>query len=199
MRTPRNDSDYLAQLQDYYARQRCIPAYERLCRLWGLASRSAAAKVLERLRLQDFIERNADGAWVPTRRFFERPLAKQFVQAGQPATDAEAGLSHLLLDELLIDMPSRTLLLKVRGDSMIDANIFENDLVIVERQTQAMPGDIVVALVDGELTVKRLLKDQHGFLLRAENAAYPDIRPQGELTLIGVVTGLARRLRKATT
>ena len=196
MRTPQSDPEYLARLQDYFARWKTIPSYERLCALWGLASRSAAGKVLERLRRAEFLERTPDGAWVPARRFFVRQLARQAVQAGNPAADVEAGMTALLLDDLLVDTPSRTLLVKVRGESMREANIFDGDVVIVERQAQAAPGEIVVALVDGELTVKRLLRDGAGWLLHPENPEFADIRPEGELTLVGVVTGLARRLRK---
>jgi repressor LexA len=198
MRTPQSDPDYLSRLQDYFARWKCIPSYERLCALWGLASRSAAGKVLERLRRAGFLERTPDGAWTPARRFFERQMARQAVQAGNPAADVEAGMTALLLDDLLVDTPSRTLLVRVRGESMREANIFDGDVVIVERQAEASPGEIVVALVDGELTVKRLLRDGAGWLLHPENREFADIRPEGELTLVGVVTGLARRLRKGS-
>ena len=80
---------------------------------------------------------------------------------------------------------------------MSGANIFEGDVVIVERRQAAAPGEIVVALVDGELTVKRLLQDAQGWLLHPENPAFADIRPQGTLELVGIVTGLARRFAKA--
>ena len=69
MRTPQSDPEYLARLQDYFARWKTIPSYERLCVLWGLASRSAAGKVLERLRRAEFLERTPDGAWVPAGAF----------------------------------------------------------------------------------------------------------------------------------
>ena len=197
MRTPQNDLEHLARLQDYYSRHRSIPAYERLCSLWGLASRSAVGKVLERFRQQELIERTPDGDWVPSRSFFERLLAVQLVQAGLPATDLQSGVTPTLLDDLLVDTPSKTILLTVQGDSMSGANIFAGDVVIVERQENATAGEIVVALVDNELTVKRLVKDVEGWLLHPENSAFADIRPQGELQLIGVVTGLARRLKKS--
>jgi len=161
------------------------------------SSRSAVGKVLERLRQQGYLERTPDANWVPSRKFFERYLAEQAVQAGQPAPDAGAGLTPLLLDDMLVDTPSKTLLVTVRGESMSGANIFEGDVVIVERQSAALPGDIVVAVVDGELTIKRLLKDAQGWLLHPENPAFADIRPEGSLELVGVVTGLARRLRKS--
>jgi repressor LexA len=197
MRTAHSDPDYLSRLQDYYARWRCVPAYDRLCEILGLSSRSAVGKVLERLRQQGFLERTPDRAWIPARRFFERFMAHQSVQAGAPAADADSGLTTMLLDDLLVDIPSRTLLITVRGDSMSGANIFEGDVVIVERQTVATPGDIVVAVIDGELTVKRLEKDSEGWLLRPENPSFSEIRPFGGLEIVGVVTGLARRFRKA--
>lgn len=198
MRTPLNDLEYLSRLQDYYARYRCIPAYERLCSLWGMASRSAVGKVLERFRQQELVERTPDGDWIPSRSFFERLLAVQSVQAGLPATDLQAGVTPTLLDDLLVDTPSKTILLTVQGDSMSGANIFAGDVVIVERQESAAAGEIVVALVDNELTVKRLAKDGEEWLLHPENPAFADIRPQGELKLVGVVTGLARRLKKSS-
>lgn len=197
MRTAHSDPEYLSRLQDYYARWRSVPAYDRLCRLWGLASRSAVAKVLERLRRQGFLERTPDGAWIPSRQFFERFMAWQTVQAGAPDADADAGMIPLLIDDLLVDTPSRTLLVTVRGDSMSGANIFAGDVVVVERQPEAAPGEIVVALIDSELTVKRLQRDSAGWLLHPENPTYSDIRPKGGLELVGVVTGLARRLRKS--
>lgn len=196
MRTSQSDPAYLCRLQDYYARWRCIPAYERLCQVLQLSSRSAVGKVLERLRIQGYLERTPDGAWIPARQFFERFLARQAVQAGEPSVDTDAGLTTLLLDELLVETPSRTLLVTVRGDSMSGANIFEGDVVIVERQETAAPGEIVVALVDGELTVKRLEKDAQGWLLHPENPSFSDLRPRGTLELVGVVAGLARRFRK---
>lgn len=196
MRTPQNDREHLSRLQDYYARHRSIPAYERLCALWGIASRSAAGKVLERFCRQGWVERTPDNDWVPCRPFFARSLAAQPVQAGSPAADLQAGLTLTLLDELLVDTPSRTLLLTVQGESMAGANIFSGDVVVVELQEQANSGEIVVALIDGELTVKRLIREDNGWLLHPENPAFSDIRPQGELRLIGVVTGLARRLKR---
>ena len=197
MHITQNDLEYFIRLQDYYARYRCIPAYERLCALWGIASRSAVGKVLERFRRNELVERTPDGDWIPSRSFFERLLAVQSVQAGLPAVDLQAGMTPTLLDDLLVDTPSKTILLTVQGDSMSGANIFAGDVVIVERQESATAGEIVVALIDNELTVKRLVKDGEGWLLRPENPAFVDIHPQGEMKLIGVVTGLARRLKKS--
>lgn len=80
---------------------------------------------------------------------------------------------------------------------MIGANIFAGDVVIVERQKSAAAGEIVVALVDNELTIKTLIKDGEGWLLHPESPDFADIHPQGALLLVGVVTGLVRRMKKS--
>ncbi len=82
-------------------------------------------------------------------------------------------------------------LLRVRGDSMTGAGIFEGDLVIVRRQQTAAPGDLVVALVGEEATVKRLAVEDGRPVLRSENPAYPPIREAFEV--VGKVVGLLRR------
>jgi repressor LexA len=77
---------------------------------------------------------------------------------------------------------------------MIDAGIFEGDLVVVEKRPAAQKGDIVVAIVDGQFTLKRLDLEQGNFVLRPENPAYPVIRPEGALEIFGVMVGLVRKL-----
>ena len=87
--------------------------------------------------------------------------------------------------------------LRVRGESMINAHIVEGDLVLVRRQDHAHPGDIVVALVDGEATVKRFARDGHAVLLRPEHPTMaPIVVREGEkdLRIIGKVVGLVRGL-----
>jgi repressor LexA len=87
--------------------------------------------------------------------------------------------------------------LRVRGESMINAHIVEGDLVLVRRQSDAQPGDIVVALVDGEATVKRFARDAHAILLRPEHPTMaPIVIREGEkdLRILGKVVGLVRGL-----
>ena len=79
---------------------------------------------------------------------------------------------------------------------MRDAGILEGDLVVVEHNSPTKPGDIVVAVVDGELTVKTLRENAGGsFFLEAANPAYPPIHPQMSLELMGVVISVVRRVR----
>ena len=87
--------------------------------------------------------------------------------------------------------------LRVRGESMINAHIVEGDLVLVRRQDHAHPGDIVVALVDGEATVKRFAREGHAVLLRPEHPTMAPIvvrEGEKELRILGKVVGLVRGL-----
>jgi len=104
--------------------------------------------------------------------------------------DAEA----LTIDDYLIERPSSTVLIRVKGDSMMDAGILEGDLVVVEKSAAAKRGDVVVAIVDGQFTLKRLDTERGQFVLKPENKAYPVIRPEGALEIFGVMVGLVRKL-----
>jgi SOS-response transcriptional repressor LexA len=78
---------------------------------------------------------------------------------------------------------------------MVDAGIREGDIAVVERRADARSGQVVVALVDGEFTLKRLKYERGRPVLVAENRAYAAIRPQADLHIFGVVVGLARSYR----
>lgn len=188
------DNDYLGRLRDYYADARRIPSQQRLCELMGFASKTAAKKLLQRLETAGFVERTPDDdAWIPSPRFFERPLAETAVRAGGPDMIEGSQGELFLIDQYLVRQPSRTVMVPVKGDSMIDAGIHDGDLVVVERVKAASAGDIVVAIVDNEFTLKELGLEKGKFVLKPHNPAYPVIRPQGELEIFGVVTGLVRR------
>lgn len=84
-------------------------------------------------------------------------------------------------------------LLRVKGDSMIDAGIFDNDIIIVKRQNVAENGDIVVALIDDEATVKRFFKESDHIRLQPENKAMEPIIVK-DVKILGKVIGLIRRM-----
>ena len=190
------DGEYLAKLQDYYADWKNIPSYAKLCEVFGIASKSWVKAVLMRLSAAGFIERTPDGAWIPTRQFFARPLSDSSVQAGMPASVTETQGEYFVIDEMLINTPSETTLIPVRGDSMIEAGIHDGDVAVVEKRNLANIGDIVVAIVDNEFTLKTLDKERGKYILRPANQAYPVIRPQGTLEIFGVLIGLIRKYRK---
>ena len=187
------DSEYLIRLQDYYAKFRGFPSYTRLCDVLGLAAKSAVNKVLLRLASEGYLTRTPDDVWVPAQRFFERSLSDMPVAAGLPTSVPDATAEPFLIDQFLVHKPSKTTLVPVKGDSMIDAGIHEGDVVVVEVRPTANIGDIVVAVVDGEFTVKTLGGKRGKLVLLPANQAYPVIQPKGTLEIFGVVIGLVRK------
>lgn len=114
------------------------------------------------------------------------------VPAGNPAPCEENIESWVTIGETMAPKPANCFMLRVTGNSMIDAGIHEGDLVIVEQSREPRVDDIVVALIDGENTVKRFIKKNGKTYLKPENPEYRDIYPANELLIQGVVTGLLR-------
>jgi len=112
------------------------------------------------------------------------------VQAGQPVL-AEENIEDYVQIPGEAGGEAADMLLRVRGDSMRDAGILEDDLVVVRRQETADDGDIVVALVGDEATVKRFFREKDHIRLQPENDAYEPIRTK-EAELVGKVVGLLR-------
>lgn len=188
------DQDYLAQLQDYYAAHRALPSLASLGNLVGLRSKSSASALANRLKVAGYLTSTPDRRLAPAERFFERVVA-DYVRAGLPQAANDTGHETLAIDAYLVTRPSRTILLSVKGDSMVEAGLMEGDHIVVDRGQPAVVGDIVVAIVDNQFTVKYLAKDKRGFFLKPGNPAYPTIRPEGELEIHGVVIGSFRKYR----
>ena len=188
------DNQHLAKLQDYYARHRVLPSYARIGALVGMRSKASVAGMVLRLKSEGLLESSPDRRLKPGKRFFERPIGES-VRAGLPSPAADTGQETLTIDEYLVAQPSRTHLVKVKGNSMIDAGICDGDVVVVEKRTAANIDDIVVAVVDNEFTLKRLAREKGRMVLRPENKAYPVIRPRGDAEIFGVVVGLFRKYR----
>jgi len=189
-----NDRSYLTSLQDYYARHRALPSYASIGSLLGLKSKSSVAAMVARLKLAGFLDSTPDRRLAPTKRFFARALAEVPVRAGLPEQVDDSNSDALTIDDYLIERPSQTVLIRVKGDSMMDAGIFDGDLVVVEKRPSAKKGDIVVAIVDNQFTLKRLDVEDGKFVLRAENKAYAVIRPEGSLEIFGIMVGLVRKV-----
>jgi SOS regulatory protein LexA len=117
------------------------------------------------------------------------------VKAGFPSPAEEELIDTLSLDELLIQNREATFLLKVTGDSMTGAGILPADMVIVDRGQPPKSGDIVIAQVDGEWTMKYLRKRGGSVLLVPANPRYKPIAPKNELKIAGVVTAVVRKYK----
>ena len=127
-----------------------------------------------------------------THSAFKLPLYGAKVSAGFPSPADDFLESALDLNEYLIKHPSSTFLVRVTGDSMINAGIFPNDILIVDRSLEPLHGKIVVAVVNTELTVKRFYKRGRQIKLLPENNKYSPIvfNPEDELIIWGVVTNV---------
>lgn len=119
------------------------------------------------------------------------------IRAGFPSPAQDYADSSIDLNEELIRDKTSTFIVRVAGDSMEGAGIFDGDEILVDRSLNPRSGDVVVAVTDGELTLKRLILDGSGAHLEAENAAYPPIYVDelSELTVWGVVTFGIRHVR----
>jgi len=189
-----SDSQYLAALRTYYGKHCTLPSYAAIGRLVGLSSKASVAEMVGRLKEAHFLDSAPDRRLRPGRRFYERGVAEA-VRAGKPSLATEGELEDLNIDAYLVRDQHNTTLVRVKGDSMIDAGICEGDIVIVERRTNAADGQIVVANIEGEFTLKRLVRERGRPVLRAENPKYAAIRPRGDFQILGVVVGLIRRYR----
>lgn len=120
------------------------------------------------------------------------PLFSANVPAGFPSPADDYIEDHLDLNEHLIKHPAATFMVRATGDSMIGAGIFSGDILIVDRSLPVANGAVVIAAIDGELTVKRFFKQGNSLRFKAENPDYPDIVVKGEQDTIiwGVVTNV---------
>ncbi|RDI42092.1 LexA family protein [Aquicella lusitana] len=121
------------------------------------------------------------------------PLYLSKVSAGFPSPAEDDIAEKLDLNEYLIKHPAATFLVRANGHSMINAGIHENDILVVDRSLTPTDGKIVIAAIDGQLTVKRLRKNSNGqILLQAENPGYKpiEIREDNEVHIWGVVTSV---------
>lgn len=193
MAPPRSNlGEYLGPLQDYFARHQVIPSITELAALWKLEARSWAHRLVQRLKDEGYLEDTPGRRLRPGARFFERAIADT-VRAGLPAAANDRPHDSISIDSYLIDKPSETELFRVRGESMIEAGIHDGDFVVIERRAAAHPGEIVLAYVDGEFTLKTLARDKQGFLLEPANPAFSPIRPREGLEIHGVMVGLFRK------
>jgi len=181
------------KLRRFYSEHERIPSVDEIRTLFGYRSKNAAFWLIRRLMGEGYLKKDARGRVMLRSLCGARVLGN--VQAGFPSPAEEELRDTLDLDRYLIERPEQTFLVRVTGDSMIDAGIREGDLVVVERGRTPAPFDIVVAQVDGEWTMKYYDKTSGKPLLRAANPKYPPIQPARELVIGGVVTAVIRKYK----
>ena len=180
------------KIGQFFREYRRMPSYAEMLGLLDVKSKSVIHFWVHKLIDGGFLEKDEKGHLRLTNRSFAIPMAGA-VQAGFPSPEEEAFCDVVSLDEYLVNRPESSFLLQVVGDSMINAGILEGDLVIVERERAPKNGNIVVAEVDGDWTIKYFRKQGKTIFLEAANPKYPTIKPKTELRLGGVVTAAIRK------
>lgn len=197
MARPNNDQQHLQTLRDYFAAHRVLPSYSELGGVLGFSSKAGAFKLAQRLVQAGHLQAAAGGRLAPADRFFELPVLDDKLGAGSIDVDSwSGGLDTHELDRLLVEHPSRTVLVNIRGNSMVDAGVLDGDTAVVELSENASSGDFVAAIVDGQCTIKELRFERSKPVLVPHNKNQQIIRPRQDFKILGVVKGIIRRYRR---
>ncbi|MEK7672764.1 MAG: transcriptional repressor LexA [Patescibacteria group bacterium] len=190
---------FIEEYQMSYGRS---PTLREMRENFGVSSDNGILKHLKALEEKGFIEKDDTPRGIKLlasiKEKLDAPMAMKlpvlgFIPAGGPVLTEEYIENWMSVGDDLVKDTKNYFLLKVTGVSMIDAGIFEGDLVVVDGKREARDGDIVVALVDNHNTLKRYIKREGKTYLKAENKDYKDIYPENELSVQGVVTSLIRQ------
>jgi len=124
------------------------------------------------------------------------PFVKEGVSAGFPSPAADFMETSIDLNKELSDNPLATFYIKVKGNSMIDAGINDNDVLVVDRSLEPQNNKIAICFIDGEFTVKRILVEQDCLYLIPENPNYSPIKvtEENQLIIWGMVTYVIKKL-----
>jgi len=184
-----------SRIRDFFITRRRVPTYEEMLGLFGVRSKSVVHFWVEKLVREGMLIRDEKGRLSLTPRLMGIPLLGD-VTAGFPSAAEEELCDIISLDDYLISRPEASFLLRVTGDSMVGEGIRPGDLVIVERGQTPANGDIVVAEVDGEWTMKFFRKEGDKVFLEAANPNYPIIEAKEELRIGGIVTAVIRKYHR---
>jgi repressor LexA len=177
-----------------------MPSTREIQHYFGFASQTAAMSHLRALEKKGVIQRlpgkaravifpeDLDRAEICDIPIYGRIAAGY----GEDQQQEQEGCLSIDVASLGVARKRDTFALKVRGDSMIDAHICDGDTVVLEKR-EPRNHDIVAALIDGETTLKRFIKEKGKTYLRAENPRFPDLIPVGELIVQGVLVALVRK------
>lgn len=191
-------------IEDYQLQNGSSPTIREMREFFGVSSDNSILKHLKALEDKGYIEKDDTPRGIKLLSQVKARLDSTdmklpllgMVPAGGPILTEEYIESWLDVGEDVVFKAKDSYLLRVTGESMIDAGIFEGDILVVCGSMEPREGDIVVALVDNQNTVKRYMRGNKGVYLKAENEAYDNIYPEGELCIQGVVTGLLRYYKR---
>jgi repressor LexA len=195
MEKKRTIQNVAKQLGQFFRENRRMPSYQEMLDLLNVRSKSVVHFWIKKLIDSGLLEKDDKGHLTLTKRSFAIPMVGS-VQAGFPSPEEEVLGDIISLDEYLINYPDTSFLIQVSGDSMIGEGIMPGDLVLVEKGREPKNGDIVIAEVDGEWTLKYFKRDGKAVILEAANPKYPLMRAKSELRVGGVVTAVIRKYHR---
>lgn len=186
-------------------REGVSPTYREIAGHFGYRSPKAAFDHVRALEKKGYVVRRprlSRGIGIPSiRREFRQdsiamPILGQ-IPAGSPDVQAEHRIGMINVDPGFLGevADNKFFVLRVKGESMTGRGIYDGDLVVVDGDRHPKEKDIVVALIDGENTIKTLAKQGERFVLKAENPKFPDLIPTEEMSTQGVVIAVLRKLK----
>jgi len=176
----------------FYKREGRMPTYAELMAIYGFKSKNSVFKLVKKLAEENFIQKDDSGRLLPGKLFREIRILG-LVEAGFPSAAEEELTDTLSLDDYLVKNREATFMLRVKGESMKDAGIIDGDMVLVERNTAPKDGEIVIAEVDGEWTIKYLRSRNKKPYLEPANKKFHAIHPERELKIAAVVKAVVRK------
>lgn len=183
---------YFSKIANFHQENKRMPSYSETMIITGLRSKNAVYKLVNKMVSLGLVEKDKTGKIIPGKLFGQIPLLGT-IEAGFPSPAEEELADTVTLDEYLIKNKEATYILKVTGDSMIEAGILPGDMVIVERGPQPKDGDIVIAEIDRGWTMKYFKKEGDRILLVAANKKYQPIAPKEELKISAVIKAVIRK------
>jgi SOS regulatory protein LexA len=206
------NAQQLNQLKAFYKSAKRMPSYSEVADLFGLQSKESAYRHIQKFITGNILAKDSTGKIIPGANFVQKSNVKTMtpiqnspypqtgipllglVEAGLPSVAEESILDTISLDEWLIARQDQCFMLQVKGDSMIEAGIREGDYVVVDRSLKARIGDIVIAELDGGITMKYLRHKNNQLYLEPANSMFSDLYPEESLSVQAVVTAVVRKL-----
>ena len=185
-----NQNDFLNMLKKHYRRSP-LPSFRQIAEDLKFKYHNSVQHYLEALMFSGIVQK-IDNFLYLDKKLFGLKIFDSRIPAGMPAT-AEDSYEVFDFENYLRADDERSFMLRVSGDSMIEAGIYDGDLIVVDKKIPPTHGVIVVAIIDGGYTVKYLRKKGNKNYLKAANPKYKDIYPESEFKIVGVVTGSVRK------
>jgi len=192
MKVKRTLQDVEKKITDFFLDNGRMPSYSEMAEIIGVRSKSVIHFWVAKLLDAGILQKDSKGFLSLTRNPRALKLAGE-VCAGLPVSAEQEIRDMVSFDDYLVKNPQNSFLLSVTGDSMIDAGIMEKDMVIVESNREPKNGDIVLAEVDGNWTMKYFFKNGQTVTLEAANSKYATIIPRNDLRIAGVITAVVRK------